>query len=103
MFKLQANPTFTARVPISVPGAEKAPEITVEFKHFTRVGIKKFWEDAAGKEDADILADIIVGWKGVDQPYSKEALETLLDMFPAANRDLFAAFNTELFESRRKN
>ena len=104
MFKIQPNPTFTAKVGISVPGTAKPAEIEVEFKFLKRSAVKEFWDTLTGdRKDAEALAEVIVGWKGVDQPYSPAALETLLDNYPAAARDLFNAFSNELMASRQKN
>lgn len=105
MFKLQPNPTFSAKVPLSIPGQAKPAEIEVEFKFLTRKKVAEFYERlrTESKEDADALAEIIVGWKGIDEAYSPEALAMLLDNYPAASRDLFASFNRELMESRQKN
>ena len=105
MFKLQnTNPTFTAKVGISVAGQAKPAEIEIEFKYLTRKKVKDYFAGLKGdKEDHEALAEIIVGWRGVDQDYTPEALEALLDNYPAAARDLFAAFSSELMESRRKN
>ena len=105
MFKLQTNPTFTAKVPISVPGQAKPVDVDIEFKFLTRKKVAAFFERLReeGMEDAKALSEIIVGWKGVDEAYSPEALETLLDNYPAASRDLFSAFSRELMESRSKN
>jgi hypothetical protein len=103
MFKLQPNPTFKAKVSISVAGEKRLPEIEIEFKYLNKEAIKKYFEDIAGKSDAEALSEIIVGWSGVDQPYSAEALTLLVDNYPAAAADLFETFRKELLEAKRKN
>ncbi len=102
-FKLQSNPTFKAKVGISIAGDSKPAEIEVEFKYLSKTAIKTYFDSLQGKTDADALDDIIVGWNGVDQPYSTEALATLIDNYPAAASDLFEAFRRELIEAKRKN
>ena len=103
MFKLQPNPTFKAKVGISVAGASRPAEIDVEFKYLSKEGIKDYFDNLQGKVDAEALAEIIVGWTGPDQAYSAEALALLLDNYPAAASDLFDCFRRELLEAKRKN
>ena len=103
MFKINPNPTFTAKVPLSVPGESKRATVDVEFKHLSRKAIQEFFQNLEGKTDAESLGEIIVGWKGIDAPFSAQSLETLLDNYPAAGRELFEAFRVELMEARAKN
>lgn len=102
MFKLQPNPTFKARAPISIPG-HKPAEIEIEFKHLSREKSREFFENIAGKTDAEALGEIVVGWSGVDQAYSEEALAVLLDNFPSSAASIFETFRRELFEAKTKN
>ena len=103
MFKLQPNPTFKARVPITIAGQDKPAMVEMEFRHFSREAVKEFFESLPGKDDADALAQIIVGWSGVDAAYSAEALATLINNFPSASGSIFKVFSSELFEARTKN
>lgn len=103
MFKIQPNPTFKTKVGISVPGQAKPAEIEVEFNYFTRKALRDYFDHISGKEDVEALGEIIVGWSGVDVPYSPEALAELLDNYPAAAGDLFEAFRREVLEAKRKN
>lgn len=103
MFKLQPKPTFKARVPITLPGETRAAEIEVEFKHLSVEQVREFFEGLVGKTDAQALGEIVVGWSGVDQAFSPEALDTLLNNFPSASGSFFDIFRRELLEGRRKN
>lgn len=103
MLKLQPNPTFKTKVAISVAGEAIGQMIDVEFKYLNKTKIKAYFENIAGKSDADALAEIIVGWSGVEAAYSAEALAELVDSYPSASADLFEAFRRELLESKRKN
>ena len=103
MFKLQPNPTFKTKVAISVAGEKRQPEIEVEFKYLNRERVREYFDNLQGKTDAEALAEIIVGWSGVDEAYSPEALAILLDNYPAAAADLFESFRRELLEAKRKN
>jgi hypothetical protein len=103
MFKLQPNPTFKAKVAITVPGQDKPAMVEMEFKHMSREAVREYFENLAGKSDAEALAVVVVGWSGVDEAYSQEALAVLLDNFPSAAASIFDTFRSELFEARRKN
>lgn len=103
MLKLKPNPTFKAKVAISVAGEQRLPVIDVEFRYLDRDSVQNYFENLRGKTDAEGLSEIVVGWSGVDAPYSAEALATLLNSYPAAAADLFEAFRRELLEAKRKN
>jgi hypothetical protein len=101
--KLQPNPTFSCAVPLSVPGQDDRAVITVTFKHMARSAMQKFFSGMEGKTDVDALSQIIAGWSGVDEPYTKKSLGVLLDNYPASAGELFDAFRRELLEARAKN
>lgn len=103
MFKLNPNPTFSARVPLSIPGQAKPSTVDIEYRHFSKTAIKSFFENLEGKTDAEALHQIIVGWKGFDEAFSEEALAVLVDNYPTAATELFTAFRKELMEAREKN
>ncbi len=103
MFKITPKTTFTAAVALSVPGESATARITVEFKHLAKSAIKEFFERLDGKTDAEALGEIVVGWEGVDTPYSQDALAALIDNYPASAGELFDTFRRELLEARRKN
>lgn len=103
MFKLQPNPTFFAKVDLSVPGESKPQSVEIEFRHMTCKELNSRAERIAKQTNFEALSEIIVGWKGIDAPFSGESLEALIDNYPMAAGELFSAFNRELFEARRKN
>lgn len=114
MFKLNPAPTFRATVPISQPGDEPPLQLEVIFRHRGRAELAALMAEvsnstAHGKSDVDALSQIIDAWTGVVDAdgavvaYSRQALERLLDAFPASGADIFRAYWTELTESKRKN
>lgn len=103
MFKLQPNPTFKAKVPVSIPGQDKPQAIEMEFRHMSREAMREYFESLPGQSDAEALARIVVGWSDVDQAFSPEALAVLLDNYPSAAGLIFETYRNELFEARRKN
>lgn len=105
MFKLQTNPTFEA--PISIPTVDGTGTITFVFKHKGKKAANEYFmsintgENAKG--DAEKLAEIIAGWKGVDAEYSTAALETLLDNYHGAAIAIFNGYIKALVEGVEKN
>lgn len=109
MFKLDPCPEFTAEVQLTRPGEAKPGTLRLRFRHKTRKQFKAWMASAAGREDPDYLLDVLLGWEGMADAdgkpieFSREALEQLLDAFPAAGQEIFVAYGRELHESRAGN
>lgn len=109
MFKLNPNPTFSVPVPITVPGMPEPIEVQITFRHKNKAALRTWILDAAGKDDAALLHELIVDWsgmqndKGENVPYSLTALAELLDGYWAARDDITDAYLIELKESKAKN
>jgi len=103
MFKLQAEPTFWAKAPISVPGQDKPVPLDIEFRWYGRDKLRDFLGALAGRDDLDVLSEIVADWKGVDQPYSRDALAKLLDAYPRAADAMFETWRRELIEAKSGN
>lgn len=109
MFKIVPNPTFKARVSLTVPGEDALPVIDVEFRHKGRAAFAAWWESVTARTDAECLNEVIVGWSGVidetgaDVAYSLAALTQMLDRYPASAVELAGAYRKALMESRAKN
>lgn len=105
MFVLQPKPVFQAQVTIPTPTGEGT--ITFQFKHKGRKALKAFFdslgEGETARPDSEALLELVDGWTGVDEKFSPEALDILLDNYPAAARAIFEAYNKGLFEGRQKN
>lgn len=108
MFSLQPKPTFKSEVLIPVPGGSTA-KVKFVLKHKSRSALKEFFnsltstEGGESRPDHEALMELVDGWEGVDQPFSQENLETLVDNYPGAARAIFDAYNSALFEAREKN
>lgn len=104
MFALKPKATFKADVSIPTPFGEG--KVKVEFRHKGRKAFKEYIDtftaegDAEGRSDADALFEIVENWSGIDSPYNRENLETLLDAYPTAAKQMFAAYNSALFEGK---
>ena len=105
MFVLQPKPTF--KMDVVIPTVQGEGKIKFEFKHMGRKALKAFFESLgegdSARPDSEALMDIVSGWEGVDEKFSAEALDTLLDNYPSAARAIFEAYNKGLFEGKQKN
>ena len=108
MFKINPDATFKAVVKITVPGADQKG-IEFEFKHKTRSGMGEWLKNIAGKNDAEVSGEFIVGWSGVisetgdEIPFSFDAFERLCENYPAAAVEIMNGYIKALMESRTKN
>lgn len=101
--KLIPADSFDAPASIRVPGGEPV-QVMVTWRHKGRAEVGAWFASAAGRDDADVLAEVILGWgPEIDQPYSRENLEKLLDAYPGSAVDLLAAYRDGLQGGRRKN
>lgn len=108
MFRLTPNPTFTADVKVTVPGADAQAVLTLTFRHKGRKALKAWIEGAAERPDAEFLDEVIESWRGVETAtgavaYSRETLAELLDAYPAAGGEIFDAYLRALTRAREKN
>lgn len=95
--------SFWAPVFVSVPGTPKPIRIEAEFKYMGRKDLQAYFENVGEKKDSEALAEIMLGWKGVDGDFSEGNLEKLLDSYPSAGGAFFEAFRNEVFEAKAKN
>lgn len=108
-FRINPSPTFRAKVPLTVPGAEKRAVVEFEFRHKGRAQYAAWIESARGRNDAEALAEVIAGWSGVvdeqgaDLPYSEEMLGVLIDRYPASALEILKGYHDALWEAREKN
>ena len=107
MFDFDNSPIFVAPVPLCVPGAAQPWDVNFTFKHKGKKQLAEWVSGWPGRQDHDVLNDVIEGWdvkrKGEAVPYSITALADLLDRFPASNREIRDAYLREMTESKRKN
>ena len=105
MFQRKPNPTFSATVLISTPGAASQP-VTMVFKHRTHTELSAFLATADGRTDKQFWADMIDHIPS-DQKAEGESDEAFLtditENYPAANSDILRTYMRELAESRLKN
>jgi hypothetical protein len=110
MFKIIASPTFTCAVNISVPGSDKPAQVQVTFKHKTARQLSAWLMSSMERVDdvsylEEVLTDIkpLADADGKPLDYSRDALATLLDQFPASGPELVQAYRRQLADTRAKN
>lgn len=103
MLRLVPSATFETSVSIPVPGQKEDATIRVSFKYLGKDKLRVFLESLEGREDVDALAEIVDGWKDVDQPYSRDNLAALLTAYPMAALSFFEAFQKEVFKAKAGN
>ena len=103
------NPTPTFKLDVTIPSPTGGGKVGVIFKHKGRKALAEFvkslTEEGSTRTDLDGLLEIIVGWDGVQEPFSKEALESLLDNYPAAAKAIYDVYFPAVSEgtAARKN
>lgn len=104
MFQIDPNPTFTADADIPVAGGGTS-KLTLVFKHKTKDEAREYFSRTStdGEDDVGALLEIVEGWEDVDAPFSREALDRVLQNYPGAPRAIFGAYLAELMGQRRGN
>lgn len=112
VFRFTPAPEFWADVRITVPGSDEPGTLRLKFRHLGREALADWIAKptkAGVDSDAAYLGEVVVGWEGVqddegrDVPFGQAAFGRMLDAYPAAGREVFAAYVTALTESRAKN
>ncbi|HEV2612542.1 MAG TPA: phage tail assembly chaperone [Noviherbaspirillum sp.] len=98
---LTAAPTFKSKVAIPVPGGQPA---VVEFtmKGRTKDEFKEFINALAGRDDIDVLMDIISGWD-LEDAFNRDAVEKMDQIYIGAARAIIERYIAELTAARLGN
>jgi len=109
MFKINPNPTFTAAVPLTVPGLPEPLEVNFTFRHKNEAQLAAWVLESKGHDEVAVLHGLIVSWSGIkddegnEVPYSLTALTDLVGNYWAAKDEIATAYRKELRESKIKN
>ena len=110
MFKINAAPTFSCRVMLSIAGSDTPVPVSVTFRHLTARAYSAWHARLGAGSVAESLHEIVAGWgegfvddDGKPVPYTAEALALLLDQHPSAGVELHDAYVRQLFHARAKN
>lgn len=103
-FKLKPNPTFLAKVKISVPGQDKPEVITFTFKHKTKAEMAQLFGDTSKQmSDVDLVAEIATNWDVQDAPFNREALEEMFQNYHGAALAIVDTYHQQLQAARLGN
>lgn len=96
-FKLDPKPTFTAKVPVPIPG-EAAEMVEFTFRHRTTDAMSEFvGKEAPKMTNAQIVMACASGWE-YEEPFEAEQVERFNQNFPGGCR---AVYETYCFEMGR--
>lgn len=100
--KLQPDPTFKAKVEISVPGAAPA-SVVFTFKHRSRQEMDRFLKSVSDmKDDVEMVMALATGWELADD-FNEENVKALVDSYISAPASIFEVYIKELTGARSKN
>lgn len=102
MFKLNPNPTFWVKTKVRTPGGEES-EFEVEYRHKGKEALQRFMESAKGRSEAEVMAEVIVSWRGMDVDFSADNLKTLFDNYPGLGSVMIVDYGVELMKARAGN
>lgn len=91
MLKSKANPTFTEKVKVRVPGGE-VHELVVTFKHKRKEDADNHFKGAEGPILALRMLDVIEKWDGLDFPLTVDGMTELDQEFPSVPPQLMTAY-----------
>jgi hypothetical protein len=94
-------PTFTAPVPMPVPGEDAAP-VLVTFRHRTADELAEFVKTRDGKLDVETFPLMVTGWDFAED-FTPENIALLLQHRPSAGLEAFRVYVAELTKFRQKN
>lgn len=99
--KLVPDPTFTAKVGISVPGRGKVlTEFT--FRHRARREIVAWLDNRKDATDIELVLDVAIGWELADE-FNAENVAALCDAYASAGSEIVSAYLEEIRGVRAKN
>lgn len=98
---LTAAPTFTAKVPVPVPGA-KPVQVEFKFKGRTKDAFKEFVESLGDMEDADAIMAIACGWD-LEDAFTEDNVEKLVQNYLGSAKAILETYLTQLTAARLGN
>lgn len=101
---IDPDPTFETTVKVPGPGG-KALEFVGTFKHRDQEELEQFvtGDGASSRSEVDSVMGVLVGWKGLDEPFGRPAVEKLCKKWHAAGGVITALYVWELKQARLGN
>lgn len=103
MLKKTINPTFPGKVKIPTYDAKGFEEIGVEFVYRDRTALKDFMSKVSTMSDVDVLMEVMKNWTGVEDPFSREAVEEYTKMYHGFSPAVFNEYIEALTRAKVKN
>lgn len=100
-FSLALKPTFSAAVPIPVPG-EGAADVYFTFKARTREQLDELVGRFSELGDVDAVMEIASGWE-LEDPFDRVSVEKLVQNYLGAARAVIETYLKELTQARQGN
>lgn len=101
MFKLKADPTFSAKVAFPVAGGASV-DVPITFKHRTKAELNEWLKGSKTRSDEDTFLDMVQGWE-IDEPFTKENVAILLQHHIGVALAAYEVYINELTRHREKN
>ena len=98
---IDANPTFSAQVPIPVYGGDPVL-VGFTFKHRTLDEMAEWVGSRSGKKDAEAVLDMVVGWDFAEE-FTPEAVARLLQQRIGSSLSIFTVYTHEIYQAKLKN
>lgn len=99
MIKIQSQPDFWTDVEFVGPGGNVVGTARMKWRAVTR---SQFNEMLALPID-DMVKRVLLSWEGIDDEFTGENVQRLLDFIPSAARSMADSFSRGLFAAERKN
>lgn len=97
---LNANPTFTAKVGIPVPGSDELADIELTFKHRTKDELDSWMKE--GGDDIKMILDMVSGWD-LSEKFNDENVGKLLQNYQTAPAAIITVYLSELIKVKKGN
>lgn len=107
MFNFKPNPTFTAEVPLGVPGEPSPQLVTMTFRHVPASKLGAMFDPKNGLSTVAAVLSILESWdmKSDGEPVAlnEKNLTALFDNYPASAVEIVIFYRRELTEAKLKN
>lgn len=104
------NPTFQARIPLTVAGQDEPALLEFELRHKSPEALKEWFATCGERDTATALAEVVVRWtggvedeRGEPVPFSPANFRLFLGAHGSRAEDMLRGYIRELTESRQKN
>lgn len=104
MFKLNPEPTFAVTLDIPKHGGG-TQQLKVIYKHRTMDELDEFTksEETLKLDNVGLVMALVVGWEGVDAPFTKDAVHQLCQNFKSAPFVIRDRYLEEITQARLGN